>query len=170
MPDSACECCTPTDQCARCGSCSKIWDEGFDAEGEAFGGWFPHEGCSGATFTDALGLEYLDANGPRCTCAIANRAGEYVGEVISGLCITANKSFCKCCTKTFTEGEWVDDEGCEATNGAIFSHGGGFVVRTICECPFLASTGVVEGTSYLVDCAGSYYCDPPNPDCTDPDP
>jgi hypothetical protein len=166
------DCCSGTDDCPRCGTCSTTWNEGFDEYGEAFGGWFGPATCSGATFTDSEGREYLFEGGARCTCVIANRQGNYVGEVISGLCVTNNQPYCKCCYATFENGAWVLDNGCDATDGAIFAHGGGFVVRTICQCPTPVGTAD-EGTTYLLGCESSYYCDwdegiEPNGDCTDP--
>ncbi len=166
-----CACCNE-DVCPRCGTCSTEWREGRDQYGEAFGGWFGPATCSGATFTDSNGYEFVSENGKRCVCVIANRAGYFQGEVISGLCTTVAESFCKCCTATFQNGAWVLDNGCEATNNAIYAHGGGFVVRTICQCPTPVGTGE-EGETVQLLCTGSWYCDwdegmPPNGDCTDP--
>ena len=167
-----CPCCNQ-DPCPRCGTCTQTWGREYDEDlGEFVEGWGYGENdadCSGSDFTDEHGVQWLNALviPRRCSCTIANRAGNFVGEVISGLCVTDQESFCRCCTATFEEGAWEKDEGCEGENNAIFAHGAGFVVRAICTCPDPVGTAE-EGETVQLDCVGSYYCDPPHPDCADP--
>ena len=176
-----CSCCSGSDPCPTCGDCSQTWVEGVDEYGDAFADWslnVDEDGfsCSGPTVlvyvSEAIGyLEYLvNAGGARCFCVIANRQGNYNGEVISGKC-TSSAGECGCCYSIWDGSAWstdTNDNSCADNDGGILSHGGGFVVRLTCTCPEPVGSGSEVGERVQVNCVQSYYCDPPNPDCTDP--